>query len=151
MTHYRIDTYGYLNGVDTEPRDDATWLTTAPPVVPDGQFARWNGSSWEIVAEPSPVSFEPAIADLWQQADALASSLADQNARARFLAWLIDPSTPQAAKGLIAQLQSAMDSIWEQYAAGKAAILAGTEPAPIEAPSDLPTFWDVAAAAVVAK
>ena len=83
---------------------------------------------------------------LWNQTNEMVSEVADYNARGRYLAWLIDPSTPAPAKALILKVQNAMDSIWKQYSVARAAIVAGAEPDPITAPVDVPTFWDIAAA-----
>ena len=87
------------------------------------------------------------IAKLWADADDMANKVADANARGRYLAWRIDTETPEPAKVLIIKVQNAMDSIWKQYSVARAAIVAGAEPDPITAPVDVPTFWDVAAAA----
>ena len=84
---------------------------------------------------------------LWNQTNEMASEVADSNARGRYLAWLIDPSTPAPAKALILKVQNAMDAIWKQYSISRAAIVAGKEPSPLTAPVDVPTFWDIAAAA----
>ena len=87
------------------------------------------------------------IATLWAEADAMANKVADNNARARYLAWFGDADTPEPARALILQVQNAMDAIWKQYSIARAAIVAGAEPDPLTAPVGVPTFWDIAAAA----
>ena len=87
------------------------------------------------------------IATLWAEADTMAATVADANARARYLAWFGDAETPESARGLILKVQNAMDAIWKQYSIARTAIVAGKEPSPLTAPADVPTFWDIAEAA----
>jgi hypothetical protein len=83
------------------------------------------------------------VEHLWAEADAAALKVADHNERARYLAYLTDPATPQAARKLITQILELMDSIWSQYAIQKKAVLSGEEPAPLCIPKAWPTIWDV--------
>ena len=97
--------------------------------------------------EKAEAAIASAIAELWQSAHDIALSIADQDARGRYLAWLIDPDLPASARAMIMDVQAAMDAVWTQYAAAKAAVEAGGEPEPIIAPESWPGFWDIAAAA----
>lgn len=99
------------------------------------------------VSAPDPEAIaEQRIAELWAEAHRLAQSIADQDARGRYLAWLIDPALPQSARDMIMQVQAAMDAVWTQYAVAKATVEAGGEPQPITAPASWPSFWDIAEA-----
>ena len=145
-TYYRL-TNGQLSGVDTFKTAPSGWIETAPPtdLLPLGKAYQWDGKSWTVGIDK--LRSEQLIEALWGEADAMANKVADANARGRYLAWLIDPSTPAPAKALILKVQVAMDNMWKQYSIARAAIVAGAEPDPITAPVDVPTFWDIAAAA----
>ena len=145
-TYYRL-TSGQLSGVDTFKAAPSGWIETAPPTdpLPLGKAYQWDGKSWIIGIDKLRAG--QLIEALWSEADAMANEVADNNARGRYLAWLIDPETPEPAKVLIIKAQTAMDSIWKQYSVARAAIVAGTEPDPITAPGDVPIFWDIAEAA----
>jgi len=145
-TYYRL-TNGQLSGVDTFKTAPSGWIETAPPSeeLPLGQAYQWDGKSWTVGIDK--LRSEQLIEALWGEADAMANKVADANARGRHLAWLIDPTTPEPAKVLILKVQTAMDSIWKQYSIARTAIVAGKEPSPLTAPGDVPTFWDIAAAA----
>ena len=145
-TYYRI-TSGQLSGVDTFKTAPSGWVETAPPtdLLPIGKAYQWDGKSWTVGIDK--LRSEQLIEALWGEADAMANKVADANARGRHLAWLIDPTTPEPAKVLILKVQTAMDSIWKQYSIARTAIVAGKEPSPLTAPGDVPTFWDIAAAA----
>ena len=145
-TYYRI-TSGQFSGVDTFKTAPSGWVETAPPtdLLPLGKAYQWDGKSWTVGIDK--LRSEQLIEALWGEADAMANKVADANARGRHLAWLIDPTTPEPAKVLILKVQVAMDSIWKQYSIARTAIVAGKEPSPLTAPGDVPTFWDIAAAA----
>ena len=145
-TYYRL-TNGQLSGVDTFKTAPSGWIETAPPTdpLPIGKAYQWDGKSWTVGIDK--LRSEQLIEALWGEADAMANKVADANARGRHLAWLIDPTTPEPAKVLILKVQTAMDSIWKQYSIARTAIVAGKEPSPLTAPGDVPTFWDIAAAA----
>ena len=145
-TYYRI-TSGQFSGVDTFKTAPSGWVETAPPtdLLPLGKAYQWDGKSWTVGIDK--LRSEQLIEALWGEADAMANKVADANARGRHLAWLIDPTTPEPAKVLILKVQVAMDSIWKQYSIARTAIVAGKEPSPLTAPVDVPTFWDIAAAA----
>ena len=145
-TYYRV-TSGQFSGVDTFKTAPSGWIETAPPtdLLPLGKAYQWDGKSWTVGIDK--LRSEQLIEALWGEADAMANKVADANARGRHLAWLIDPTTPEPAKVLILKVQVAMDSIWKQYSIARTAIVAGKEPSPLSAPGDVPTFWDIAAAA----
>ena len=145
-TYYRV-TSCQFSGVDTFKTAPSGWIETAPPTdpLPIGKAYQWDGKSWIIGVDK--LRAEQLIEALWGEADAMANKVADANARGRYLAWRIDPETPEPAKVLIIKVQNAMDAIWKQYRVARAAIVAGAEPDPITAPVDVPTFWDIAAAA----
>jgi len=145
-TYYRL-TSGQLSGVDTFKTAPSGWIETAPPtdLLPLGKAYQWDGKSWTVGIDKFRAG--QLIEALWSEADAMANKVADANARGRHLAWLIDPTTPEPARALIIKVQAAMDSIWKQYSIARAAIVAGTEPDPLTAPVDVPTFWDIAEAA----
>ena len=145
-TYYRL-TSGQLSGVDTFTTAPSGWIETAPPTdpLPIGKAYQWDGKSWTVGIDKFRAG--QLIETLWQEADDMANKVADANARGRYLAWRIDTETPEPAKVLIIKVQNAMDSIWKQYSVARAAIVAGAEPDPITAPVDVPTFWDIAAAA----
>ena len=70
MQVYQYDRAGLLLGTteaDESPLEPGVWLlparTTAvapPEEIPDGQWPRWNGSSWALVPIPAP---QPAPAE----------------------------------------------------------------------------------------
>jgi len=147
ITCYRI-TDMQFTGVDRFDACPPGWTTVPPPLAdepPAGMSYRWDGEGWYLGL--NLLQANQRIATLWAEADALALSLADQNSRARYIVWLIDPATPPEAKALIGQVQAAMDGLWMQYARAKAAILAGEEPAPWVVPDGVPDFWAIADAA----
>ena len=145
-TYYRI-TSGQFSGVDTFKTAPSGWVESKPPSdeLPLGKAYQWDGKSWTVGSDKFRAG--QLIEALWSEADDMANKVADANARGRHLAWLIDPTTPEPAKALIIKVQTAMDSIWKQYSIARAAIVAGTEPDPLTAPVDVPTFWDIAEAA----
>lgn len=69
----------------------------------------------EEVFEAEPFDAEAQVADAWRSADALARQYADENARVRYLLWLIDPSTTASIRSKIIAVQMAMDAIWVHY------------------------------------
>ena len=147
-TYYRI-TSGQLSGVDTFKTAPSGWVESKPPSeeLPTGQAYQWDSDSAKWTVGIDKFRAGQLIETLWSEADAMANKVADANARGRYLAWRIDTETPEPAKVLIIKVQTAMDSIWKQYSVARAAIVAGAEPDPITAPVDVPTFWDIAAAA----
>ena len=69
----------------------------------------------ESINEPPPFDPDKMIDDAWKLADALAAQYANNNARARYLVWLIDPSTSATIKGKIFAVLASMDHIWKHY------------------------------------
>ena len=147
-TYYRV-TSGQFSGVDTFKIAPSGWVKSKPPSeeLPIGKAYQWDSDSAKWTVGIDKLRSEQLIEALWGEADAMANKVADANARGRHLAWLIDPTTPEPAKVLILKVQVAMDSIWKQYSIARTAIVAGKEPSPLTAPGDVPTFWDIAAAA----
>ena len=100
----------------------------------------------ELIDDPEYVDPAPCRIDAaWNAADAHAKAI-DENARFRYLAWLIDPtSSPDRRAKIRANLEWA-DSIWQQYAIVKAACLSGSpsvyDPEAIGPPPH--TFWEIA-------
>ena len=92
---------------------------------------------------------DPAVARLsaaWQAADTAAREGIDDNARLRFVLWLIDPTSSAERRARIAACLAWADAIWADYATVKASILAGRDTR-IATPSPCPyTFWEIASA-----
>lgn len=69
MIAYQFNTAGFYEGpteADESPLEPGVFLmparTTlaAPPAeVPDGQWPRWNGSTWALVNKPQPLRVDP--------------------------------------------------------------------------------------------
>jgi len=64
----------YFTGISKEISVDAGtplfWVEDAPPVLNQGDYARWNNPSWVVTHVPPPVEREPDIyvEDTLQQA-----------------------------------------------------------------------------------
>jgi hypothetical protein len=97
-------------------------------------------------AHPAPgPSLQSLIDAQWSRADALVRAALDDNARARYLAWLIDGNPTQ--KQMVRDVQAWADGIWQSYAVAKAAIEAGDATATVLDPPACPhDFWAIAAA-----
>jgi hypothetical protein len=95
------------------------------------------------IADPDPIPVDQRITDAWSKADAIAKSGADDNSRARYLTWMIDPASSAERKARIAAVTAWMDAIWTAYAAFKANPVG--EFTPPEDPCPF-TFWQIAEA-----
>lgn len=86
------------------------------------------------------------IAAAWTAADEHANEI-DANARFRYLAWLIDPTSSLDRRAKIRDNLAWADLIWRQYATIKADCMGGTlstyDPKVLGSPPH--TFWEVAA------
>jgi len=95
--------------------------------------------AWRFVQDKAE-----AIRTLYEVADALALSCLDRNGRERVLGWMLDP----AATAKIPKIQACiawMDTVWQDYAATKAAIQAGNLTATLPERSAPPyDFWGIA-------
>ena len=98
------------------------------------------------VEQPPAVDPTPArIAAAWSAADKIAREGVDENARARFTIWLIEPESSPAKKQAIRDCVAWMDQIWSRYAVVKAQIQAGQD---AQFTFDTPcpyNFWQIAA------
>ena len=124
-TYFRIDADGYLNGVDTEPRDAAIWLTVEPPQVAEGQFARWTGSEWEVVETPPPSRLSAHFDRLWREAWAWGDRQFAEPDRTTVLGWLAAGKLSPAGAAKWAEVIAWHDTVFGgPYATAKAAITA---------------------------
>lgn len=66
---YQTDDQGFFTGLvaaDPSPLEPGVWLIPGgavdvePPVLADGERARWNGAGWTVIAPPPPPEPEPA-------------------------------------------------------------------------------------------
>lgn len=58
MLIYKIDSNGYFSGTEEVP-DDTVGIQlgttrTAIPEIPDGMYAKWVGTGWELTDQPPP-------------------------------------------------------------------------------------------------
>lgn len=109
-------------------------------------------AGWTETPDPEPVPPDPAvviaerIAAAWAEADAYALTIADHNERARYLAYLIDPSSSAARLARLAEIQVALDSVWAEYGRVRAILAAGGEASFDSSNCDTRpwTIWEIA-------
>jgi hypothetical protein len=107
---------------------------------------RWDGVRWEHSSSLFIQAGIPTTVErLWCQADMIVNTAVDNNARARYLAWLIDPTTSTTKQQRIKQVLAWADSVWTAYRAAKTAVQAGDLSAELPELAPCPyTFWDIA-------
>jgi hypothetical protein len=131
--------YGRTAWTETIP----AWIddTTDPMTVHGVETIEHPAEHTIEIIDTAPEEQAARIAVAWTAANAAAEAGADQNARARYLAWLIDPACPQARKDKILAVQAWMDAIWTSYAIYKASpvgdFVLPADPCPH-------SFWDIA-------
>lgn len=108
------------------------------------EYLQWLDTGG-VPAPAAPVSTAELIDAQWRKADSIARLAIDDNARARYLAWLIDGNDAQ--KAMVRAVQVWADTVWQSYAVVKAALLAGDASATIPDPPPCPyDFWTIAGA-----
>jgi len=83
------------------------------------------GATILTVDEAATIDKDGLIHAAWLLANSTGLAYADENARARYILWLIDPAAKPSVKTKIIEIQTAMDSIWQHYYTVKAMITAG--------------------------
>lgn len=95
------------------------------------------------ILPPDPPPADQLVAEAWAKADAIARAGADDNSRARYLMWMIDPSSSATRKARIAAVTAWIDGVWTAYAAFKANPIGDFQPPSTPCPF---TFWQIAEA-----
>jgi hypothetical protein len=112
---------------------------------PAGPGWTWDGTT--AIPPPAPVPVRTTaelISRAWAATDAACRAGADENSRARYLAWLIDPATSAAKREKILAVQAWMDALWLAYAAYRANPVGDFVLPAVACPW---SFWDVAGTA----
>ncbi len=145
---YRSDTGEYIGTIADNATTPQGFGSTSvmPPSPNPNSVIRWDGTAWVNSTQLFTSRMSGAIINrLWEQADQLVNTAVDHNARARYLAWLVDPATSQAKRTKILAVQAWTDQVWMGYRQAKDAVLAGNLGATLPTFDPCPhTFWNIA-------
>lgn len=123
---------------------DGAFIPTSPGNRDYIEYSKWAANGGVPLPDVTP-PITALIDAQWRRADSIARISIDDNARARYLAWLIDGNDTQ--KAMIRAVQGWADTVWQSYAVTKAAILAGDISATVPDPPPCPyDFWAIAGA-----
>lgn len=115
MNVYQTDHLGFYVATidaDPDPLTPGAWLIPggcvqdAPPILANGQRARWNGGWLVVDPEPEPQSPEPTFEERLALAEAMRSAAYRSEADPLFFKWQRAEATEQAWLNKVSEIKA---------------------------------------------